>query len=130
MLYRILAKFNDDFGLLVFLLYLGLFVLAFVSVFIFPPLALGIVLLGLLGFVGVWVVVSVMRNIEYSLARRAFKAGACPRCEEAVDSTDIEDPIGGRYLLCTGCSQAFEHDGRRAQEDDLLEADESCVSTL
>ena len=130
MIYRLLAKFNDDFGLLVFLIYLCLFVLAFLSVFIFPPLALILVVLGLVGFVGVWLLVKIMRSIEYSLARRSIVEGGCPCCEGSVTDTNIPDPMGGCYLICGGCSQAFEHDGRRAQEEDLLEEDETQPSTL
>ena len=130
MLYRVLAKFNDDFGLLVFLIYLGLFLLAFVSVFLFPPLALALVLLGLLGFVGVWFVVVIMRSIEQALARKAFSDARCPCCEGEIATSEHADPLGGQYLICGRCSQIFEHRGRRAQEEDLLEADESCVSTL
>ena len=62
MIYRLLAKFNDDFGLFVFFLYLAAFVLAFLMVFIFPPGALALMLLGLVGFVGVWIIVIVMSN--------------------------------------------------------------------
>ena len=130
MIYRLLAKFNDDFGLLVFLIYLVLFLLAFVSVFIFPPLALVIVIVGLLGFVGVWGVVISMRGIEHSMARRAILQGDCPSCQGTIMATDIVDPVGGCYLLCEGCSQAFEQSGRRAQDEDLLEEDEQGVSTL
>ena len=132
MIYRLLAKFNDDFGLLVFLIYLCLFVLAFVSVFIFPPMALLLVVLGLLGFVGVWLLVNTMRSVEYSLARKAIGGGGCPCCEGVVTETEISDPVGGSYLVCGGCSQVFEHHGRRAQEEDLLEEeeDEAYTSTL
>ena len=130
MIYRLLSKFNDDFGLLVFLVYLGLFLLAFVSVFIFPPLALVLVVLGLVGFVGIWLLVNIMRSIEYSLARKAIAGGGCPCCEAAVTATDVQDPMGGCYLHCSSCRQVFEHHGRRAQEEDLLEADEAQPSTL
>ena len=34
MIYRLLAKFNDDFGLLVFVIYLCLFILTFLLVFL------------------------------------------------------------------------------------------------
>ena len=130
MIYRLLAKFNDDFGLLVFLVYLGLFVLAFLSVFLFPPLALILVVLGLLGFVGVWFLVTIMRSIEYALARKAIVEGGCPCCDGEVADTNIPDPMGGSYLLCSGCSQAFERHGRRASEEDLLEEDEPHAPTL
>ena len=130
MLYRLFAKFNDDFGLLVFLIYLGLFLLAFVSVFLFPPLALALVLLGLLGFVGVWFVVVIMRSIEQALARKAFSDGQCPCCAGELATSEHSDPLGGQYRICGRCDQIFEHRGRRAQEEDMLEDDEGFVSTL
>ena len=130
MIYRLLSKFNDDFGLLVFLVYLGLFLLAFVSVFIFPPLALVIVIVGLLGFVGVWFVVILMRGLEHSMARKAMQGGGCPCCQGALLATDIVDPEGGIYQLCEGCNQAFEQSGRRTQGEDLYEEDEQGVSAL
>ncbi len=130
MIYRLLAKFNDDFGLLVFVVYLGLFLVAFVSVFIFPPLALIIVITGLLGFVGVWAVVMLMRGLERSMARRAIQQGGCPCCQGSLLATDIVDPDGGLYQQCEGCSQAFEQSGRRAQDEDLYEEDEVGVSAL
>ncbi|MEE2680986.1 MAG: hypothetical protein VX641_01285 [Planctomycetota bacterium] len=130
MIYRLISKFNDDFGLLVFLIYLCLFVLAFLAVFLFPPLALILVVLGLVGFVGVWLLVTIMRSIEYSLARKALAGGNCPCCGGVVSDTGIPDPVGGRYLICRECSQVFEHHGRRAQEEDLLEEDEASASTL
>ena len=130
MIYRLLAKFNDDFGLLVFVIYLCLFILTFLLVFLMPPVALVLVVLGLVGVVGIWLVVTIMRSIEYSLARKALGGGHCPCCEGVVSDTGIPDPMGGSFLICRECSQAFEHDGRRAQEEDLAEEDEARASTL
>ena len=87
-------------------------------------------LLGLLGFVGVWFVVVIMRSIEQALARKGFSDARCPCCEGELATSEHTDPLGGQYLICSRCSQIFEHRGRRAQEEDLLEADEACVSTL
>ena len=103
MIYRLIAKFNDDFGLFVFFLYLAAFILAFLMVFIFPPGALALMLLGLIGFVGVWVIVVIMRFFERILARKALDADRCPSC--SVISGLVVTPSGewDSVVCCEGC---------------------------
>ena len=113
MIYRLLAKFNDDFGLFVFFLYLAAFVLAFLMVFIFPPGALALMLLGLIGFVGIWGVVMVMRFFERILARKALEQNRCPCCSEAEGLSLTPSSEWDSVVLCGGCGQHFESGGRR-----------------
>lgn len=126
MFYRILCSFNDDFGLFVFFLYLAAFALAFVLIFVFPPGALALVLLGLLGLVGVWVVVGCSRMLERSICRRQLDAGRCPFCSGAFlvpgDAGQLE------HVQCPQCSQAFEPDGRRHELDE--EDDDEVLPTV
>ena len=117
MLYRLCTRFNDDFGLLVFGGYLLAFLLAFIMVFIFPPGALALVLLGLAGFVGVWVVMSVSRGLERALARTRIREHECPACGDQLGT--ISGPGDPEELhRCAGCAQDFEPDGRRFQWDE------------
>ena len=133
MLYRLLCRFNDLFGLLVFGGYIAAFMLAFVMVFLFPPGALLLVLLGLAGFVLIWVVMTVSRGIERSLARSCIQKGLCPTCEGAVVGSPAPAPtaVGDPETIftCSVCSMIFEENGIRfsplsdedEEADNLLE---------
>ena len=128
MIYRLLAKFNDDFGLFVFFLYLAAFVLAFLMVFIFPPGALALMLLGLVGFVGVWLIVVVMRFFERILARKSLDQDRCPCCSKMEGFSITPSSEWDSVVLCAGCGQHFESGGRRIppeedDADDTTEAD-------
>ena len=125
MLYRLLAKFNDDFGLFVFFLYLAAFLLAFLMVFIFPPGALALMLLGLVGFVGVWLVVVVMRTFERALARKALGKGRCPSCSHEEGMVVTPSIEWDSVVLCGGCGQHFESGGRRVAPDEEALDDET-----
>ena len=127
MIYRLLAKFNDDFALFVFFLYLAAFVLAFLMVFIFPPGALALMLLGLVGFVGVWVIVGVMRFFERILARKSLSQDRCPCCSHAEGFSLTPSEEWDSVVLCGGCGQHFESGGRRipVEDDNDDEADEA-----
>lgn len=115
MLYRLLCSFNDGFGLVVFFGYLAAFVLAFLLVFLFPPGALALVLLGLVGLVLVWIFFGVSKAIEASLGRRSIDEGTCPECgEELLPPVESSDPV---YVCCSECGQAYELTGRRFQPD-------------
>ena len=121
MIYRLLAKFNDDFGLFVFFLYLAAFLLAFLMVFIFPPGALALMLLGLVGFVVVWLIVVVMRTFERLLALKALAKDRCPCCAHHEGMTVTPSSEWDSVVLCGGCGQHFESGGRRVPpeaEDD------------
>lgn len=122
MLYRLFSRFNDDVGLLVFVVYLIAFALAFVLVFIFPPGALVLVFLGLVGFVGIWAILLVTRASERSLARKHIRGGSCPVCG---GSTAMVPGPGDPEQLhhCEKCSQDFEVDGRRYRWDDAEEGE-------
>ncbi|MDG2031941.1 MAG: hypothetical protein P8J45_13150 [Phycisphaerales bacterium] len=133
MIYRYLCRFNDLFGLLVFGVYLAAFMLAFVMVFLFPPGALLLVMLGLAGFVLVWVVMMITRGLERSMARTRIQKGLCPTCEgdlvtsPAPEPTSLGDPE--TILTCARCSMNFEENGTRfnplsvedEEADNLLE---------
>jgi hypothetical protein len=122
MLYRILCSFNDDFGLCVFFVYLAAFALAFVLIFIFPPGALALVMLGILGFVGIWVVVACSKMLERSICRRQLAAGCCPFCSgELLVPGDTGQ---NEHATCSRCGQAFERDGRRHDLDDEEDDDD------
>ena len=123
MIYRLLAKFNDDFGLFVFFLYLAAFILAFLMVFIFPPGALALMLLGLIGFVGVWLIVVIMRFFERSLARKALGDDRCPCCTVASALVVTPSTEWDSVVCCDGCGQLFESGGRRIQAEDEEEDD-------
>ena len=118
MIYRLLAKFNDDFGLFVFFLYLAAFLLAFVMVFIFPPGALALMLLGLVGFVGVWLIVVVMRSFERLLALKALGEDRCPCCSHDQGMTITPSSEWDSVVHCGGCGQHFESGGRRVPPED------------
>ena len=118
MIYRLLAKFNDDFGLFVFFLYLAAFVLAFLMVFIFPPGALALMLLGLVGFVGVWMIVVIMRFFERILARKALGSDRCPCCSKLSEFVVTPSSEWDSVVCCGGCGQLFESGGRRIQADE------------
>ena len=117
MIYRILCRFNDLFALLVFGAYLVAFVLAFVMVFLFPPGALLLVLLGVAGFVAVWAMVLISRGIERAVARAGLGAGRCPTCGGGVERESAPDPtVPGEpdtILVCPACAGAWEDGGRR-----------------
>lgn len=122
MLYRLFSRFNDDFGLLVFVVYLLAFALAFVLIFIFPPGALVLVLLGLAGFVVIWMVLLLTRAGERSIARKHIRRGACPLCGGSTAAVPGPgDPE--RLHQCDQCSQNYESDGRRYHWDDEEEGE-------
>jgi len=116
MLYRILCSFNDDFGLFVFFTYLAAFCLAFVLVFVFPPGALALVLLGLFGIIGIWILVSCSRSLERSLGRKLLIGGNCPVCAGGLQEPESLDGLVHR--ICSDCGQGFESDGRRCEPED------------
>jgi hypothetical protein len=133
MIYRLLCRFNDLFGLLVFGVYLAAFMLAFVLVFLFPPGALLLVLLGLTGFVLVWAVMMVSRGLERSLARASIRKGLCPTCEGELVSTPAPEPTSlgdpETIFTCSVCAMNLEENGIRfgplspedEEADNLLE---------
>ena len=108
MIYRLLAKFNDD----------------FLMVFIFPPGALALMLLGLIGFVGVWAVVVVMRSFERLLARKAIGVNRCPCCSKDSVFSLTPSVEWDSVVSCGGCGQLFESGGRRVQPEEDPEADD------
>ena len=127
MLYRVVCSFNDVFGLVVFGLYILAFLLAFVMLFLFPPGALLLVLIGISGFVGVWAVMLLGRALERLLARGPIRSGGCPNCGGGLDLTPcaaFPDHDGVvRYgepesvYCCGGCLRSFEACGSRYQAE-------------
>ena len=116
MLYRLLCNFNDNIGLVVFLVYLAAFLLAFILVFIFPIGALALVFLGLMGLVGVWILTASTRAFERSIGRRALATARCPVCDG--DTSPPSERGGLEHVACLQCEQAFELDGRRFELDE------------
>ena len=122
MLYRVFSRFNDGFGILVFVIYLIAFILAAALIFIFPPAALVLVFIGLVGVVVVWAIMLVTRTCERSLARKQIAQGRCPLCSGSV--AKITGPGDPDFLhSCDQCAQQYEMDGRRYQWDDMDEGE-------
>ena len=124
--YRLLCRWNDDFALLVFAGYCCLFLLAAALVFVFPPGALALVLIGTAGLIGIWAVVVPLRAWERSIARRACAQAQCPRCSSEIQATlldeDQRDARGDRGQTCSVCLWLADTDGYRValnpQDDD------------
>ena len=127
MLYRFMCRFNDVFGLSVLVAYVLAFILAFIMVFLFPPGALLLVLVGISGFVVVWVISLSTRGLERKLARSLMQSVGCPNCGSGLVLTPVASMPGHEGILrvgepesvyhCAACSHTYEASGARHDRD-------------
>lgn len=100
---------------------LGIYVLSFIAafacMFFFPPAALGLVLVGVLGLVVFRAGGAVLAWSEARLSRRCLERGTCPRCEQEVIST-----VGQTSRWeCPRCRAQFSAAGALVPPPELLE---------
>jgi hypothetical protein len=103
MLYRVVRVINEWYAISVFWAYLGLFLVAFALVFVFP---LGPILLLFLGLAGLGVAIiagKLLRQMQLSLARHALAQGRCPRCQFAMPQ---HHPLQESWT-CIHCGSQF-----------------------
>lgn len=105
-LHRIARGAQSAYPLCVFWLYLGLFVLTFALVFVFPPLGLALVFAGLAGLLLVVTVGKILGIVTRSMARALIDRGICPSCSErrAVPFGDQPCPVCGQAWSSRGCA--------------------------
>ncbi len=106
-----LRTFNAHFGIVAVLGYLGLFVMAFVLMFLFPLGALVLVFVGIFGLAIVVPAAAGAQALERSMNRRRLAAGSCPRCGATLDSTAAE---GGVPQVCGGCGASWTPAGTQS----------------
>jgi hypothetical protein len=116
MLYRALYWINQRYALTVFWIYLGVFVLAFGLIFVFPPAPLFLVFIGLAGLGAAALIARLLRALEHAAARYALSRGRCPMCNASWDSARQPPEGSGAAQECPRCGAIFESNGRRALE--------------
>lgn len=115
MLYRIVHAVNTGFGFAVFWAYVGAFVLAFAFIFILPPVALGLVLFGVMSLV-IWLGIGkVLRAADRALVRGMLREGRCPKCDRA-GQPGLK--TGDDLWHCGSCGASYEPGGGLPEGDE------------
>ncbi len=106
MLQRILHVLRGNYALAVFWIYVAAFVVAFLSIFVFPPLALGMVFVGIFALVPAVLLGMAIRAAARAATRPYLRKGICPLCrqERAVALEPGE-------LTCVACGSRFAVNG-------------------
>ncbi len=107
MLLRWLRHFNRGFGVAVFSLYLALFAIAFLFMFIFPPLTLALLFLSIFGLLVFRALGLALKWLERRWNLKSIASGTCPACGAAALS---QSPS---VAACTQCGKCgARHDER------------------
>ncbi|MHC5002145.1 MAG: hypothetical protein ACYTJ0_03400 [Planctomycetota bacterium] len=107
--YRMLHAVHESYALGVFWLYLGLFLLTLALIFVFPPVALAMVFLGLAGLLPAVVAGKLLAAIVAALARALLGQGTCPGCA----SRRLPEPEAADWQ-CEQCGRSYDRSGREA----------------
>ena len=105
--YRLLRMLTRVFPLIVLWSLIAAFLLAMVGMFIFWPVSLGLVALGLLGLGLAYVLAKILGGVQHAVARRAVERGACPICGAPLGRPENETAA----RPCATCAVAFLPDG-------------------
>jgi hypothetical protein len=102
---RILHVLRARYALVVFWAYVAAFGVAFLSIFVFPPAALALVLTGLLLLLPAVLLGAVLRMADRMLSRPCLARGECPHCRAG----------GGGAITaafeCPSCGARFDDHG-------------------
>ncbi|MBX3373494.1 MAG: hypothetical protein KF817_06645 [Phycisphaeraceae bacterium] len=102
-LYRILRGMHECSVLAVFWLYVVLFVLAFASIFVFPPVALLIFFAALALLPLLLLSCRIVRWSRHASARGVMGGGRCPACGQRIPG----DPGLAVRWRCESCDTCF-----------------------
>jgi hypothetical protein len=108
-LYRVLNATLQGYTLVAFWVFMAMFLLAFVSMFVFPPLSIMLVFVGLFGLFGAWAGHRVLGLVVGRIARLLLGGGMCPACGE----TGVESPP----CQCAACGGRFGPEGLQMREE-------------
>jgi ribosomal protein L37AE/L43A len=114
-LYRVVHAINTGYGFAVFWAYVGAFVVACAFIFVLPPVALGLVLFGVMTLV-IWLGIGkLLATADRALVRRLLREGRCPRCDQA-DQPALQ--AGDDLWTCRSCSATYEPGGGLPEGDE------------
>lgn len=102
MLHRALNWIRANYALGVFWAYLAAFGVAFLSIVVFPPAAIALVLVGLLLLIPAVAVGGVVRMLHRASCRACMRKGVCPACGQKGECVQC---------ACTHCGVQFSPDG-------------------
>lgn len=103
---RFVHVIRANYAFVVFWLYLAAAGLAFLAVFTFPPLALGLVLLGALSLMPAVLLGGLVRLADRAVTRPYLRRGICPNCRAA--SAVVLEP---GQITCVTCGCRFGANG-------------------
>ncbi len=113
MVLRILRFLNRAYPFVALACYMAAFVVAFVSMFTFPLLALTLVVLGVLSLAFVALGWDLLRAVERWMSRRALLRGRCPACRLGP----VERPQAQGEWTCRGCAARFDTEGTQTRQE-------------
>jgi hypothetical protein len=106
LLYQVLHAVDRSYTLAVFWVYVAAFLLTFTLIFIFPPAAIVMVFVALLGL-GIAVAGGKLIGLSARLTARSFlQRGRCPRCDEPIESAAAGHGVVSTRR-CHGCGACF-----------------------
>ena len=106
-LYRALRFVNANYALTVFWGYVILFGIALALIFVFPPLPLFMIFIGV-AFLGLFALMAkCLSAMERTVARHALRHGVCPSCRQPNPAPAMVD----NRWQCVHCGAAFEPSG-------------------
>lgn len=105
MFQRILHAIRARYTLAVFWTYVVAFGVAFLSIFVFPPAALALVLTGLLLLVPAVLVGSALRLADRVVSAPCLARGECPHCRASHGGA------GPAAFECSACGARFDERG-------------------
>lgn len=113
MVLRILRFLNRAYPFVALACYMLAFVVAFVSMFTFPLLALTLVVVGVLSLAFVALGWDALRAVERWMSRRALLRGRCPACRLGP----VERRQAEQAWCCRGCGARFDAEGTQTREE-------------
>ena len=108
MLYRFVRGFNELYGITVFALFVGAFLVAFAFTLVYPIVPIVLLFVSIFAVVGFTGLNRLLRAIERGLARRGLERGCCPACRSTLVPIDLPGEAG---LDCSGCARIFRPGG-------------------
>jgi hypothetical protein len=106
-LYRLLRTVNANYALTVFWFYVCAFGLAMLLIFVFPPLPLFLLFLGVAGLGLLIVLAKCLTAFEHVLARHFLRQGTCPMCQQPGPAPARV----GDHWQCVHCGAAYLESG-------------------
>lgn len=119
MLYHAVRAVHRGYALTLFWLYIGLFGVAFLCIFVFPPATLALLFVGIFGLVVAYMGGVLLGVTENSLARSALRRSRCPSCGGAMGEPAAASAVAfagapgvaATDRTCSVCGARFESSG-------------------